>query len=837
MMSRHRSALLSALALNLAWACPAVAQKSPEETLKSFKVAEGLEATLWATEPGMVNPTNMDIDERGRIWVCEAANYRGSRLRPEGDRIVVLADTDRDGVCDSYKVFVQDPQLFAPLGIAKLGNKLYVSQSPNVWVYTIDDSGDSPKPAGKPEVIVTGFGGANHDHGVHAFVFGPDGRYYFNTGNEGNNGYIKYADGTPVTDSFGSEIGRNAKVHRGKPKGRDNLGFQEGMAFRWDPAAKKFDVVGHNFRNNYELCVDSFGTVWQSDNDDDGNEGVRINYVMEGGNFGFKGPRGTDWGRDRELVPGQTRQEAHWHQRWPGIVPNMLHTGGGSPTGICVYEGDLLPEKFRGALIHCDAGPNVVRAYLPSPAADGPKGIMTSEEEKKRTASAGTGGAGYKAQVIDLIKGADSWFRPSDVCVAPDGSVFVCDWYDPGVGGHATGDKNAARLRGRIYRLAPQGFKPSQPRKPDLDSVDGQIAALASPNMATRFLGYTKLAAGGEQAKRALAATMSKESNPRLLARAMWVMAVLPDGRSVVNEVMQHGKDLDVRLAAIRAARRIGLDMTEVANQLASDPSVAVARELCLAMNYEPTEKALPVLVKLADRYDGKDRWYLEAIGIGATGRENEFLEAWKRDGRNKDPKVVDGITWRMKKPIPGTAQGPVAPQAPAGAGASAASAARRSRDGRTLPPPAVLAKLPGDPVHGAVVFRDASGAKCVSCHQIGEEGRMVGPPLSTIGQKLSKEQLYQAILYPNDAILMGYETWVVRTKKGETFAGLKTTDTPDQLTIKDTEGKYHDVYAEDVDRKVMQNVSLMPEALAGTMTMRDLVDLVEYLSTLRNKA
>ena len=122
MMARSRSAVLpppvrAALAALLLLAGNALAQKSPGETVKSFEVAPGLEVTLWASEPGMVNPTNMDIDERGRIWVCEAANYRGSKLRPEGDRIMVLSDTDHDGVCDSYKVFVQDKDLFAPLGI------------------------------------------------------------------------------------------------------------------------------------------------------------------------------------------------------------------------------------------------------------------------------------------------------------------------------------------------------------------------------------------------------------------------------------------------------------------------------------------------------------------------------------------------------------------------------------------------------------------------------------------------------------------------------------------------------------------------------------------------
>ena len=70
------------------------------------------------------------------------------------------------------------------------------------------------------------------------------------------------------------------------------------MAFRFNPDGSDFNVLAYNFRNNYELAVDSFGTVWQSDNDDDGNQGVVINYVMEGGNFGYTGPKGTSWGRD-----------------------------------------------------------------------------------------------------------------------------------------------------------------------------------------------------------------------------------------------------------------------------------------------------------------------------------------------------------------------------------------------------------------------------------------------------------------------------------------------------------------------------------------------------------
>src|SRR5205823_5949320 len=75
------------------------------EALKQFTVADGLEVSLFASEPMVRNPTDMDIDERGRVWITEGANYRSSfqkwgLLRPEGDRIVVLEDTDGDGKAD-----------------------------------------------------------------------------------------------------------------------------------------------------------------------------------------------------------------------------------------------------------------------------------------------------------------------------------------------------------------------------------------------------------------------------------------------------------------------------------------------------------------------------------------------------------------------------------------------------------------------------------------------------------------------------------------------------------------------------------------------------------------
>jgi putative membrane-bound dehydrogenase-like protein len=811
-------------------------QKTPQQTVDSFKVADGLEATVWASEPEMVNPTDIDIDERGRIWVCEGANYRAFKTRDEGDRILILEDTHHTGKCDSYKVFVQDKRLESPLGICKLGNKLYVAQSPSVFIYTIDERGDHP--VGEPQVLFTGFGGVNHDHGVHAGVFGPDGRFYFNCGNEGARGIIKRADKTPVIDLSGSEVGSSARIYKGKPKSPGFMPPREGMAFRCDLNGANFELLAYNFRNNYELCVDSFGTIWQSDNDDDGNQGVAINYVMEGGNFGYTGPKGTSWGRDEPAFPGQTHQEAQWHQRWAGVVPNMLHTGAGAPCGIVCYEGDLLPEKYRGALIHADAGPNVVRAYFVQPSEHVARGIFNNDGDESALEKVG---AGYKAQTEEIIKAKDTWFRPDDVCVAPDGAIYISDWYDPGVGGHGTNDTGAhshdwRRLHGRIYRVAPAGNKPAVPEL-NLDTIQGQIAALESPNLARRYLGYTKFVTGGEEARKALFDLFQNSKNAFFRARALWILARGSDGRRAIA-VALNDSDPNVRLTAIRAARLIKMDLVRLADQLLSDTRPAVLRELCLAMRYEPDERAIAVLVKLADKYDGADRWYLEAFGIGATDREATVLQAWRADHANKNPKSEEGIIWRLTMPVPQFTPPPPRVRRPTTRPSRtptiASAESTLTREGIQLPEIARLATMTGDPAAGERVFRNPTGANCVRCHTIGSDGGSVGPPLSTIGQKLNKTQLYQAILHPSAEILMGYETWVVRTQSGDTFTGRKTEDTSDHVTLLDADGKYHDVPLSQIGRKVQQKISLMPEGLSQTMTGQELVDLVEYLASRR---
>jgi putative membrane-bound dehydrogenase-like protein len=570
-------------------------------------LSDGLTASLVAKEPLLSSPSDIDVDARGRIWVCEVVNYRGKKnTRPEGDRILVLEDTDGDGIADRQTVFHQGRDIDSALGICVIGEgpgrKVIVSCAPDVFVFH-DDDGDLK--ADRRESLFTKTGMPQHDHSVHAFVVGPDGRWYFNFGNTGHAVHDK--DGQPVTDRFGNVVN-----HSGKP-------YRQGMVFRCRPDGTDFEVLGHNFRNNYEVAVDSFGGLWQSDNDDDGNRGVRINAVVDYGNYGYVDERtGAGWQAPRTNLEAEVPAR-HWHQNDPGVIPNLLQTGAGSPTGICVYEGGLLPERFHGSLIHCDAGPNVVRAYH-----------VTSDR------------AGYAATSETVVDGsADKWFRPSDVCVAPDGSLIVADWYDPGVGGHGMGDTE----KGRLYRIAPAGSAWSVPPA-DFATVAGAVAALASPNGCTRATALERLAKEPEAAAAALAEAFGKAADPRLRARLAWAAGMLPGKADEWIGRLAGDADERLRCAAVRMCRLVQGDVIGLCENLAGDSSRQVRRELAIALRGMAGERADRLWAELAATHVAGDRWELEALGIGADSPQG-FGTPGPWDGRLATWLATVGDAWK----------------------------------------------------------------------------------------------------------------------------------------------------------------------------------------------
>ncbi len=153
---------------------------------------------------------------------------------------------------------------------------------------------------------------------------------------------------------------------------------------------------------------------------------------------------------------------------------------------------------------------------------------------------------------------------------------------------------------------------------------------------------------------------------------------------------------------------------------------------------------------------------------------------------------------------------------------------------GKPLPPIAELVKAKGDAVHGREVFERAASS-CVTCHKVGSKGVDFGPGLGAIGAKLPKEALYDAIINPNAGISMGFETSEVRLRSGGIAMGIVRSETQDEVVLVLPGGALQKVPRTDVQQIKKLPVSMMPSGLNQALTQQDLVDLVEYLTTLRD--
>lgn len=603
---------------------------SAQQDSSKLHVPTDLEATVWAETPMLFNPTNLDVDARGRVWVTEAVNYRDFNNKPDtrfarqnGERVLILEDTDGDGKADKTTIFVEDKDLISPLGIAVIGNKIIVSAAPNLIMYTDENGDDKPD---KKEILLTGFGTRDHDHSLHSVIAGPDGRWYFNVGNAGphvvtdKSGWTLrsgslYTGGTPYNDK-----------NQGNQKSDDGRVWVGGLQLRINPDGTGLKVLGHNFRNSYETCLDSYGNMWQNDNDDQ-VIACRTSFLPENGNAGYFSSDGTRyWQADRR--PGQEIFTAHWHQDDPGVMPVPENAGAGSPTGITRYEGDALGPKYRGVLLSAEAGRNVIYGYWPEK-----QGAGFALKRHNLITTLPQDNVNY--QWYETGEDTRKWFRPSDVVAGTDGALYIADWYDPIVGGHAMHDKKAF---GRIYRITPKGQKLTVP-KLDLTTTEGQLAALKSPAINVRNAGFVALKAQGEKAVPAVKSLLTAE-NPFYRARAIYLLAQLgAEGVTEVQNLLQL-PDADTRLIALRALRTMNPPQFSRLNaQRATDENPQVRREVAIALRDVPLVEGRDALTELVKRYDGQDPWMRVALGTALDGaKAEEFYPDLKKIYAATDP-------------------------------------------------------------------------------------------------------------------------------------------------------------------------------------------------------
>jgi putative heme-binding domain-containing protein len=154
-------------------------------------------------------------------------------------------------------------------------------------------------------------------------------------------------------------------------------------------------------------------------------------------------------------------------------------------------------------------------------------------------------------------------------------------------------------------------------------------------------------------------------------------------------------------------------------------------------------------------------------------------------------------------------------------------------QNAQPLPPITELAKMTGDAARGAEIYRRET-TMCINCHQVRGEGRDVGPALTEIGSKLPKEALYEAILDPNAGVSFGFEAWQVQLKSGDEAYGLKVSETPSEVAIKDVGGIVTRYKKSEIASMQQTKTSIMPSGLQQTLSTQEFVDLIEYLASLK---
>jgi len=298
---------------------------NPEVQKAGFVVPEGLEITLWAQEPMIAKPVQMNWDAQGRLWVVSSTTY--PQIKPgDGtkDQVVVLEDTDHDGKADKSTVFAEG--LHIPTAVIPGDGGAYVANSTEV-LFLKDTDGDLK--ADERTVMLSGFGTEDTHHLLHTMRHTPEGLLSFN-----QSIYIHSHIETP----YG--------VRR----------LMGGGVWEFRPETRRLEIVSKGLINPWGYEFDKWGQSFATD----GAGGEGLNYIFLGSVFK------TSPGAARTLSglsPGQPKQcglevidDPHWPEEWQGTwvtndfrgnrVNRFKLTSNGS-SYIAKQEEDVLASNHR----------------------------------------------------------------------------------------------------------------------------------------------------------------------------------------------------------------------------------------------------------------------------------------------------------------------------------------------------------------------------------------------------------------------------------------------------------------------------------------------------------
>ena len=278
----------------------------PELQKAAFTVHEDFEVNLFAADPQIAKPIQMNWDRYGRLWVASSSTYpQVEPGKPSNDKILILEDTDQDGKSDKTTVFKDG--LLIPTGVLPADGGAYVANSTEIlFLEDTDNDGKSDKET----VMLSGFGTEDTHHIVHTFRAGHDGCIYFN-----QSIYIH--------------------SHIETPWGVRRLGG--GGIWHFRPETRRLEILCRGFVNTWGHITDPWGQSFATD----GAFAEGINYVFPGSVFKAApdAPRNV-----KGLNPGQPKQ-----------------------CGLTQISGSHLPEEWRGALVTNDFRGHRVNTFFLTP--------------------------------------------------------------------------------------------------------------------------------------------------------------------------------------------------------------------------------------------------------------------------------------------------------------------------------------------------------------------------------------------------------------------------------------------------------------------------------------
>jgi putative membrane-bound dehydrogenase-like protein len=578
--------------------------RTPQEELATFKIARGFKVELAASEPDVIDPVAMAFDEKGRLFVCEMRGYPnggvGTGHETRG-RIKCLTDTDGDGVFETSHVFAEG--LRFPMGVLPWKGGLIVAVAPDI-LYLEDTDGDGK--ADKTTVLYTGFNLANIQQLVNSLQWGLDNWVYAVAGNDGGTVTSPQKPDAPAV----TLRGRGLRFHPERPgsleptSGGGQYGLTADDYQHWFTATnsehlKQIVLPDPYLRRNPYLPVSQ----------------VTINIPEHGAAAKvFRISAFEPWRVERTTRRAGGADARRFSPT--ELVPGGFITSACSPL---IYTADVFPEAYRGNNFVCDPANNLIH-----------REILVGK------------GAVFAARRVDpdseFLASTDNWFRPVHLSIGPDGAVYVLDFYREAIETPLSLPEDIkkkmnleSRGRGRIWRVAPDGFKPS--KLPDISKATATQLAdeLLSPNP-TRRLTAQRLVIERQQKEVAepVRERLAKAAGRGGRANLMWALHGL--GALTPGDVLPAYDDpaSGMREQALRLSEGFFKDSPELrarATKLVDDPEPRVRFQLALSAGALPTEDGAKLLAAIL-RKDAADPWTQTAALSSAAGCSLALIDA-----------------------------------------------------------------------------------------------------------------------------------------------------------------------------------------------------------------